>query len=118
MVAYCMNEYSVITHAFKENFAKECIAGGKLDEGFQTISDETDLYDYVRIETIEKLAEEAGLDRMKIIAADGPANYMRQVLNAMDEETYALFIRYHLATCERRELLGASGHTVDILTKG
>lgn len=117
MAAYCMNEYSVVTHAFKENFARECMAGGKLDESFQTISDETDLYDYVRIETIERLAEEAGLRRLQTIAADGPANYLRPVLNAMDEETYALFIQYHLATCERRELLGASAHTVDILVK-
>lgn len=117
MVAYCMNEYSVITHAFKEGFAKECIAEGKMDEGFQVISDEKDLYDYVRIETIERLAEAAGLNRLKIIAADGSANYLRQVLNAMDEETYEIFIRYHLATCERRELLGASAHTVDILLK-
>jgi len=42
---------------------------------------------------------------------------MRQILNAMDEETYRLFIEYHLSTCERPELLGASAHTLDILKK-
>ena len=42
---------------------------------------------------------------------------MRQVLNVMDEETFKIFMDYHIATCERPELLGASAHTVDILQK-
>lgn len=117
MVAYCMNEFCVITHAFKENFVKECIANGKLTEKFQSVSSEEDLYDYVRIEEIDKLYQAAGLERQQIIAADGPANYLRPVLNAMDEETYQLFLSYHLATCERQDLIGASAHTVDILKK-
>ena len=59
--------------------------------------------------------QKAGLERIKLIAADGPADYMRRELNAMDEETFKLFLDYQLATCERPELLGASSHLVDIL---
>lgn len=117
LVAYCMNEFSVITHAFKENYIKESLVKGKLDENFQTVTDESDLYAYVRIEEINKLHQEASLERLQIISADGPANYLRPVLNAMDEETYELFIKYHLATCERQDLIGAGAHTVDILRK-
>ena len=40
---------------------------------------------------------------------------MRKELNAMDEETFRLFIATHSAHCERPELPGASSHTVDIL---
>ena len=76
-----------------------------------------DLYDYVRIEDIDAIDQAAGVKREKLIAADGPANYMRTVLNAMDEETYQLFIQYHLSTCERKDLLGASAHTLDIVRK-
>ena len=117
MVAYCMNEYCVITHGFKDNFIKESMEKGKLTQDFQSISSEEDLYDYMRIEQINALYQEAGLERLQIISADGPANYLRPVLNQMDDETYELFIQYHLATCERPELLGAAAHTVDILQK-
>lgn len=117
LVAYCMNEFSVITYGFKENHIKECIEQGKVTAEFHTVSEASDLYDYVRLEDINRLDEAANLSRIKIISADGPANYMRQVLNAMDEETYELFIKYHLATCERPELLGAGAHTLDILRK-
>lgn len=117
LVAYIMNEYSVITHGFKGDNIKECLENGKLTEDFHVVSEPEDLYDYVRIEDINKLDEEVGLHRIKLIAADGPANYMRPVLNTMDEETFKLFVQYHLTTCERPELLGASSHTLDILRK-
>lgn len=117
LVAYCMNEYSIITHGFKDNYIKESIKEGKVDASFHVVAEAKDLYDYVRLEDIEKIDEAAGLKRIQIVSADGPANYMRQILNAMDDETYELFIQYHLSTCERPDLMGASAHTLDILRK-
>lgn len=115
LVAYCMNDYAVIRHAFKENNLKECLENNKLTKDFHCISAPEDLYDYVRIEDINRINEAAGIKRIKIIAPDGPANYMRPVLNAMDDETFENFIKYQLAVAEREDLIGASAHTVDIL---
>ena len=33
----------------------------------------------------------------------------------MDDETFELFMKYHLSTCERMDLIGAAAHTLDIL---
>ncbi|MCI5806519.1 MAG: methyltransferase domain-containing protein [Clostridium sp.] len=117
LVAYCMNEYCVLTYAFKEGHIRECLQKDRLTEDFHSSAEAKDLYDYVRIEDIDALNEAVGLKRIQIISPDGPANYMRPVLNAMDEETFSLFIQYHLATCERADLIGAGAHTVDILRK-
>ncbi|MBO4997757.1 MAG: methyltransferase domain-containing protein [Lachnospira sp.] len=117
-VAYLMNEYGVLTYGFKEGHVMECLADGRLDGNFHCHSEEKDLYDYMRLEDIDEVVRlTGGLKREKMIAADGPADYMRSVLNAMDEEQFQTFLRYHLSTCERPELLGASAHTVDILRK-
>ena len=78
---------------------------------------EGDLYQYLRLEDIDALNEAAGLKRVQIISADGPTEYMRPVINAMDEATFKLFVEYHLSTCERPELVGAGAHTVDVLRK-
>lgn len=117
LVAYCMNEYSILTYGFKQNHMKEIMEQGKVSENFRVMPNKEDLYDYVRLEDIEEVNRVVEADRIQIISADGPANYMRQTLNAMDDETYDLFIQYHLSTCERPELLGASAHTLDILRK-
>ena len=117
MVAYVMNDYSVIKYGFMENHIAERVQNGELTEDFQIRHNENELYDYVRLEQIDALNREAGLKRELIIAPDGPADYIRPVLNAMDEETFELFLQYQLKNCERPELLGASSHTVDILRK-
>lgn len=117
LVAYLMNEYSIITYGFKENHIRECVAEGKVTDDFHVVTKPEDLYDYVRIEDIDAVRKGADLSRIKTIAADGPADYMRHILRDMDDETFKLFIDYHLSTCERPELLGASAHTLDILRK-
>ena len=115
MVAYLMNEYAVITYGFREGHVEECLADGRLDGEFHCVSGKKELYDYVRLEDIDRYNQAAGLRRIRMFAADGPADYLRPVLNAMSEERFQVFLQYHLATCERKELLGASAHTVDIL---
>lgn len=115
MVAYVMNDYSVIKYGFMENHIAERMKNGELTEDFQIRHNEKELYDYMRLEQIDALNEAVGLTREKIIAPDGAADYIRPVLNAMDEETFELFLQYQLKNCERPELLGASSHTVDIL---
>lgn len=117
LVAYCMNEYCVLTYAFKEGHIHECMAQHRLTEDFHSMAEPKDLYDYVRIEDIDRLNAAAGLERIKILSPDGPADYMRPVLNAMDEDTFQIFMQYHLSTCERQDLIGAGAHTLDILRK-
>lgn len=117
LVAYCMNEYAVITHAFKERHILEDLEAGKLDANFRTQTKEEDLYSYMRTEDIRELSDAAGLTREKLISADSAADFMRPFLNALSEEEFQGFIRYHLSICERGDILGASAHTLDILRK-
>ena len=117
LVAYVMNEYSVISYCFKEHKWNEVAAKGGLSSDFHTVCSEEDLYDYVRLEDIDRLNAAAGLERIKIISADGAADYMRRELNEMTEEEFEAFCAFQLSICERPELVGAGSHCVDILSR-
>lgn len=117
LVAYVMNDYSILIHGFRDGYIKEALSAGKIDENFQTRTSVKDLYSYIRIEDIDALNHKVNLQRIKIIASDGPADYMRPILNKMDDETFELFMKYHFSTCERMDMIGASSHTLDILRK-
>ena len=72
----------------------------------------------VRIEEIDELdASFTNIQREKIIAADGATNYMRECVDAMDERTFEIWMKYHLSICERMDLIGATNHSLDILRK-
>ena len=117
LVAYCMNEYSVLTYAFKEKHILECVEQNRFTPDYHTISAKENLYDYVRLEDINALNDACKLKRLQIISPDGPANYIRPFLNQLSQEEFDWFLKYHLATCERQDLIGAGAHTLDILQK-
>lgn len=117
LVSYYMNEYAVITHGFKDNNILDAIKNNEIDKDFHITPKETDLYSMVRLEDINELNELTRLKRIKILAQDGPSDYLRPIINKMDDKTFDEYIKYHLTTCERPELLGASSHVLDILKK-
>ncbi|MEG0021703.1 MAG: methyltransferase domain-containing protein [Bacilli bacterium] len=117
IISYCMNEYALLTYGFKENNIIDCLDNNMVDSDFHIVSKEKDLYSFVRLEDINKLNEKANLKRVKIISQDGPTEYMKSLVNNMSDDVYKVFLEYHLKTCEREELLGASRHLLDILKK-
>jgi len=117
-VAYIMNEFGVMIRGFREGTVLEALESGKLDRtDFHIRNTLEDLFSFDRTEDMERYRLSAGLDRIKTISADGPTNYIREQVTAMDEKTFEAFLAFHYATCERADLLGAGNHCVDILTK-
>ena len=116
-VAYVMADYAVVKYGFVEKNIRTSIANGDLNEDYSIKSNENELYDYVRLSDIDEYNKAADLERVKIVAPDGPADYIRNVLNDMDEETFQLFLDYQIKNAERADLLGASSHTLDVLKK-
>ena len=106
-----------IKHGFIDGYIKSSIKEELIDKDFHIKSKSDDLYSMVRLEDINKYNKLSGLKRKKIVAQDGPSDYIRKVINSLSEEEFNLFIEYHLKTCERKELLGASSHILDIVEK-
>ena len=114
-VAYLMNEYSILSYCFDEERINDLLAKGVVDKDFHIQSQPDELYDYVRLEDINRLNEQAGLKRVTIFSPDGAADYMRTRLNQMSEETFVRFIEYQKCISERPDLIGAGSHVVDVL---
>ena len=115
LAAYVMNDYSVLTYCFREERIDTLFQTGHIDKNFHVQPSEEELYEYVRLEDINRLNSLAGLKREKIFSPDGPADYMRRELNAMSQETFNRFVEYQMCNAERPELLGAGSHLVDVL---
>lgn len=116
-VSYCMNDYAIITHGFIEDNIKENIKNQQINQNFKVLENGNPLYDYVRIEDINEINKTTKLKRIQIVSSDGMTNYIRGTINKMDEETFELYLKYHLSTCERKDFLGVSTHLLDILKK-
>ena len=116
-VSYYMNDFAVIEYAFVKGNIKNSLEEGRLDENFHVVAKEDDLYSMVRIEDIDSFNEKLNLKRIKIVSQDGASDYIRTSLNKLSKDEFEIFIQYHLSICERKDLLGASSHLLDIVTK-
>ena len=116
-VSYCMNEATMISYCFIQNQLRNCLEKNMITDDFHCMSKPEDLFELVRIEDIQRVAAGLGVQREYLIATDGATNYMRDVVDSMDDELYQLYIQYHLTICERQDLIGATHHSLDILRK-
>ena len=55
--------------------------------------------------------------RLHYVASTGCTPFLNEEVDAMDDETYELYLKYHFATCEREDLVGITSHSVDIFKK-
>ena len=118
LVAYCMNEPTVVQFVFQRGGLQTVLENNMLTADWHCISEPKDIFAMVRTEEIEELDRTADVVREKLVATDGATNYMRETVDAMDDGTFEKWVEFHLATCERADLLGASHHTLDILRVG
>ena len=117
LVAYCMNEPTVIQYVFGLNHLREVMDLKMLTPDWHCISEPKDLFEMVRTEEIADLDASVPVKRLKLVAADGATNYLRECIDAMDDETFGKWMDFHFTICERQDLIGASHHTLDILRK-
>ena len=117
LVAYCMNEPTVIQYVFGMNHLHEVMELNMLTSDWHCISEPKDLFEMVRTEEIADLDSTVPVKRIKLVATDGATNYMREYIDAMDDETFSKWMEYHFTICERQDLIGASHHTLDVLRK-
>jgi len=117
-VAYCMGDATVLSYGFIRGEIYNIIEKCMLDpETFDTFSNPWDLFELVRKEDIDKLRAEFPVTQLHFVASDGYTNHMRETVDSMDEQMYALYVKYHLAICERPDMIGYSHHTLDIFRK-
>ncbi|MBE6883186.1 MAG: methyltransferase domain-containing protein [Ruminococcaceae bacterium] len=115
---YCMGDASILSYGFGKGMIWDIIEKCMLNtETFETFSNPWDIFELYRKEEIDELRSQFPVTQLHYVATDGYANHMRDTLANMEEERYNMFIRYHLATCERVDLSGYSHHTLDIFRK-
>ncbi|MBQ8598142.1 MAG: class I SAM-dependent methyltransferase [Lachnospiraceae bacterium] len=115
--AYCMNEATMLQYTFGKNLLSAYREKKLVSEDFVWTPNENDAFSLVRSEQILALTEGMQAERIGLIATDGATLYLEDMVDAMNEEMFAEYMKYHLSICERQDLIGASNHTLDILQR-
>ncbi len=118
MAAYCGNEATMVQYCFGRGMLKEEKYQKLVDPvTFKASSDPAELFELYRREDIDALMSDFATQRLHYVGTDMATNYMRQVIDEMDEALFELYLRYHFVICERPDCVGVSHHILDIHRK-
>ncbi len=117
-VAYCMSDASILNYGFRNGNIFELIEKGLLDPvTFRAFSTPEDLFELYRKTDIDALVNGFPVKRLHFVAADLYTNYFRETIDAMDDDTFSMYLKYHFSVCEREDMVGITHHSLDVLTK-
>lgn len=118
MAAYCGNDATMVQYCFGRGMLKEQRYRDLVDfDTFKAASDPAELFELYRIEDIDALMTNFLVQRLHFVGTDMATNYMRPVVDEMDDDFFALFLQYHFTICERSDMVGVSHHFLDIFRK-
>ena len=116
--AYCGNDATMVQYCFGRGMLKLEHYQNLVDmETFKASSDPAELFQLYRREDIDHLMEGFAVHRLHYVGTDMATHYMRETVDAMDDELYELYLKYHFTICERADMVGTSHHILDVFQK-
>ena len=117
-ISYCGNDATAVQFLFGKHMTKTEPFASLTDKNtFKLSSIPEVIFALHRKEDIDNLVAGLSVERLHFVGTDMATQYMRETVDEMDEEEYALYLKYVFATCERQDLVGASNHLLDVLKK-
>lgn len=117
-VAYCNNDATIIQFAFQKGMIRDAHYKELIDpHTFKCHSNPEELFQLYRREDIDRLMEGFPAKRLHYLGTDMATNFMREHVDAMDDELFELYLRYHFSICERQDMVGVTHHILDVFRK-
>lgn len=111
--AYLSNDMVFITESILYN--KDYLGGSGYNHQTFKLTDEP--FCFMTVEHMKHLMELSNLKEIKHVAVDGLSELLSDKINAFNDQQFKEWLRFHLYTCEKKELLGYSNHIVFIAKK-
>lgn len=115
-IAYLASDSIMIDWALKDHHLLDGY-GKDFDENFKMINYPGGIFAAFYINEFKEMMGRFPVRMEHNIATDGMASHVKEEIDSLSEEEFAMWLRYHFSTCEREELQGYSNHLLYICRK-
>ncbi len=117
-MAYILNEMTVINHFFRNGHINEETARAEiLSSNWRFKENRQKHLSFYRIEDINALMNGFRVNRLHLVGTEMLSGAMRELLTEMSDEEFLYYTEYVYSICERADMIGMSGHLLDIFEK-
>ena len=117
-MAYILNEMTVINYFFRNGYINEPGIREKIISSNWRLEENPKKHlSFYRIEDINALMNEFDVNRLHLVGTEMISGAMRELLLSMSDEEFCYYTEYVYSICERPDMIGMSGHLLDIFKK-
>ena len=116
--AYCNNDATMLQYCFGRDMIRVPRYQRLIDfETFKLNSTPREIFALYRKEDVDTLMSEFNVTRLHYVGSDMLTRFLASAVDEMDEKTFEMYMKYHLCICERKDMVGATAHMLDIFRK-
>ena len=117
-MAYILNEMTVINYFFRNGHINEDNARNEIiGSDWRFTENKRKHLAFYRIEDINALMSGFNVNRLHLVGTEMISGAMRELLLSMTDEEFGYYTEYIYSICERPDMIGLSGHLLDIYEK-
>lgn len=116
--AYCNNDITAYHFGFLRGGFKTGEHNDLIDfETFKLNSTPKEVFALYRQEDVNELMSHFKTERLHYVGTDMLTRFIGSAVDEMDDQTFRLYMKYHLCICERKDMVGATAHMLDVFRK-
>lgn len=117
-VSYCNNDMTAYGFLFGREGIKDSSLHGLIDfKTFALSSTPKEVFSLYRKEDVDALMKNFKVTRLHYVGTDMLTKFIKAAVDGMDDETFNIYLKYHLSICERPDMAGATFHMLDVFRK-
>lgn len=117
-MAYILNEMTVINYFFRNGHINEEEARNEiLSSNWKFAENKRKHLAFYRIEDVNALMDGFDVNRLHLVGTEMISGAMRELLLEMSDEEFFYYTEYVFSICERADMIGMSGHLLDVFEK-
>lgn len=117
-MAYILNEMTVINYFFRNgHIYDEDERNSIISSNWRFKENKRKHLAFYRIEDVNALMSEFNVKRLHLVGTEMISGAMRELLLSMSDEEFLYYIDYIFSICERADMIGMSGHLLDVFEK-
>lgn len=82
----------------------------QFSENFEMTSVPEEVFRAFYVDEFENMMKKYNVEFLHDVATDGMSHHMKEEIDSLSDEEFEVWVKYHLATCERKDLQGYSNH--------
>lgn len=113
-LAYLTNDSIMLGYGLLKNHLVDDQA---FDDTFTVKSVPEEIFRAFYIQEFKEIMQKYNVIYLYNVATDGMSHHFKDKIDSLSPEEFAMWVKYHLATCEREDLQGYSNHMLYLCRK-